>query len=249
MSMPQTEPTLEELGNNLTQMVQTGKRIELGLLQDGSGSNINPLIEGGTGRRWDYVKELIVRVSGDIAHLDFMGSKEKGGGGIKMTLFADNPQDKSGHHLNLPRVIGDVGPENAWDMLETIEIGGHTYAVPGMKTFLADQSEEFRGKSRSEQPDVLAAWLNNDGILDDLREFVAMLGDIDPADAGLPSDAEIKVILSLYGYGNEDAVKAYRQLEERHPDIFRFLQLAPSTRPREVSNAIFRILGLPMLTN
>jgi hypothetical protein len=242
------EPTLADLGNNLTPLVQPGANVEFVGLGDKSGSHTWPMIKGGEGTRWDFVGGVVYRVVQDIGSIDFMGSKEAGGGGLKYTTFADKPDPKADpRRLNLPKVEGDMGAENFWDVWGAIPVGGHTWAVPGLDLLLADQKKEFGSKPRAEQPDVLGIVGFNDGLLDDLEAFIARLGDLDPSDAGLAPDAVIKMVMSVYGYDNKPAVAKYRGIEERHPNTFRCLELAPSSRPREVSNAMLSILGRPVL--
>lgn len=246
--MSVSEPSLADL-NDLTPLVASGVRIELRGLCDASGSNASPLVENGSGQRWEYVGGVWRQVAFDTSHLDAMSSAEGGHGGVNITTFADMPNPRvDQRRLNVPTVRGDFNPENFDELWGAIPIGGHTYSVPGLRVMLDDTGDEFASKPKSEQPDVVGVLCTNDGLLDDLDDFIEFLDDMDTeALKLLRFRAEVKLVVAVYGYGNEGAIRKYRGVEQRHPGAFRCLQLAPSTRPREVSNAMLSILGKPVL--
>jgi hypothetical protein len=227
--VPVIEDKPFEAVNNLTPMVEKGRKIEPVALIDTSGSNSWPAVHGGTVTRWEMVTELFQGIVGKLAAADSEAENEEEGGGIMTVTFASPP----GYDHSC-RVVGDINQDNFAEQWKTIDIGGGTYVMPGWDLMLTNFAEEFQDANPLPVMGILAV---TDGEMTDLPEFAAKISGVDES---------VKMVLAVHGYGldHDRAVTAYRKVEKAHPESLRVIQILPNTPPEVVADAMLALLGL-----
>jgi uncharacterized protein YegL len=223
-----TEPTIEDLANNLTPL--TKAEVEPMLLLDTSGSMTWPAADGSKVSKEQVVGEAIGAIVRALEAQDSQAEKERAGGadeaeigGLYTIGFADGPADYE-----------DLNSANLAQKWAGIQWGGATHIVAGWDALTDQYTEEFGDVPKQDRPHLLALIIT-DGEAQDGAQFAKTL----EAQGG-----HTYVVVAVVGFGSDhDATLAQYRAIEAHNKNVRVITFDSVTDPATISNSVLALIG------
>lgn len=226
--MPPTEPTIEDLANNLTPL--TRGEVEPMLLLDTSGSMTWPAAEGSKISRQQVVGEAIGKIVEVLAAKDSQAARERAAGadeaevgGLMTVGFADGATD-----------YDDLNPVNLAAKWASIQWGGATHIVAGWERLTDIYVEEFGDRPKQDRPHLLAL-IVTDGEAQDGAQFAKTL----EAQGG-----RTYVVVAVVGFGDDHdrTLEQYRRIESANGNV-RVVTFDSVTDPATISASLLALIG------
>lgn len=226
--MTLTEPTIEDLRNNLAPL--TRAEVEPMLLLDTSGSMTWPAAEGSKVSREQVVGEAIGKIVDVLAAKDSQAEHERAAGadeaeigGLMTVGFADGPTD-----------YDDLNPVNLAQKWAAIQWGGATHIVAGWERLTDIYVEEFGDRPKQDRPHLLALIIT-DGEAQDGDKFAKVLES---------QGGHTYVVVAVVGYGSDHdrTLEQYRRIEAANGNV-RVVTFDSVTDPATISSSLLALIG------
>lgn len=226
--MATTEPTIEDLRNNLAPL--TRAEIEPMLLLDTSGSMTWPAAEGSKVSRQQVVGEAIGKIVEALAAKDSQAEHERAGGadeaeigGLMTVGFADRATD-----------YDDLNPANLAAKWASIQWGGRTHIVAGWERLTDIYVEEFGDRPKQDRPHLLAL-IVTDGEAQDGDAFAKILAQ---------QGGHTYVVVAVVGFGDDHdrTLGQYRAIEASNGNV-RVVTFDSVTNPATISGSLLALIG------